>query len=63
MEGTIRRFEKIAALFVILPTHNLIIKICDRKKYTLDPWLIAQMVEPVTEDPRIRGSNPAKVHH
>ena len=26
-------------------------------------WLIAQMVEWVTADPKVRGSNPAKVHH
>ena len=26
-------------------------------------WLIAQMVEWVTANPKVRGSNPAKVHH
>ena len=26
-------------------------------------WLIAQMVERVTADRKVRGSNPAKVHH
>ena len=26
-------------------------------------WLITQMVELVTADPRVHGSNPAKVHH
>ena len=26
-------------------------------------WLIVQMVERVTADPRVLGSNPAEVHH
>ena len=26
-------------------------------------WLIAQMVEQMTADPTVRGSNPAKVYH
>ena len=32
-------------------------------KFVICQWLIAQMVERVTADSKVRSSNPAKVHH